>query len=161
MTCSGGVAVVDMMLHLIAAQNGTALADAVADLMIHASVRTSVARQRPRERADSPGSGIVRRAVALMEDHVEPVLAVEAIAARLGQSPRQLERLFGHAFGVPPKRYYDLIRLRRARKLITETDTRRDRDRHPLRLSLGDAVFRCVQARLRDARRVSLRNHKR
>ena len=122
MTCSGGVAVVDMMLHLIATQNGPALADAVADLMIHASVRTAVERQRPRERTDSPVSGVVRRAVALMEDHVEPVLAVEAIAARLGQSPRQLERLFGQAFGVPPKRYYDLIRLRRARKLVTETE---------------------------------------
>lgn len=132
MTCSGGVAVVDMMLHLIATQNGPALADAVADLMIHASVRTAVERQRPRERTDNPGSGVVRRAVALMEDHVEPVLAVETIAARLGQSPRQLERLFGQAFGVPPKRHYDLIRLRRARKLITETE-----------LAVTEIAFRC------------------
>lgn len=121
MTCAGGVAVVDMMLHLIAAQNGRALADTVADLLIHPSIRAAVERQRPQERGDVPGSRTVRRAVALMEEHLEPVLAVEAIAARLGRSPRQLERLFGQAFGMPPKRYYDLIRLRRARKLLAET----------------------------------------
>jgi AraC family carnitine catabolism transcriptional activator len=57
-----------------------------------------------------------------MEDHVEPVLSIDEVAARLGQSPRQLERLFARALGMPPKRYYDLIRLRRAQKLIAETD---------------------------------------
>jgi transcriptional regulator GlxA family with amidase domain len=57
-----------------------------------------------------------------MQDHVEPTLSIDALAARLGLSTRRLERLFGGAFGMPPKRYYDLIRLHRARKLLVETD---------------------------------------
>lgn len=122
MSCSGGAAVIDMLLHLVALQKGRALADTVGDLMIHAAIRTAAERQRPRERGDGPRGGIVGRAVVLMEEHVEPVLAIEAIAARLGQSTRQLERLFGRAFGIPPKRYYALVRLRRARKLLLETD---------------------------------------
>ena len=57
-----------------------------------------------------------------MQDHVEPPLAIDEVAARLGHSARRLERLFARAFGMPPKRYYDLIRLHRARKLLVETD---------------------------------------
>ena len=57
-----------------------------------------------------------------MQDHVEPPLLIDDMAARLGLSTRGLQRLFAHAFGMPPKRYYDLIRLHRARKLLVETD---------------------------------------
>jgi AraC family transcriptional regulator, glycine betaine-responsive activator len=72
--------------------------------------------RRPRWR-DRSGA-----ATGLMQDHVEPTLSIEALAARLGLSTRRLERLFGRTFGMPPKRYYDLIRLHRARKLLVETD---------------------------------------
>ncbi len=57
-----------------------------------------------------------------MQDHVEPPLLIDNVAARLRLSTRRLERLFARAFGMPPKRYYDLIRLHRARKLLVETD---------------------------------------
>ncbi len=122
MTCSGGAAVIDMMLNLIAMQHLRALADDVADLLIHPKVRTGTDKQRRSERGETDTVGVVRRAIALMEDHVELLLPIDDLAARVGHSPRQLERLFARAVNMPPKRYYDLIRLKRARKLVTETE---------------------------------------
>jgi transcriptional regulator GlxA family with amidase domain len=122
LTCSGGTAVIDMMLHLLKLQQGKALADAVAELLIHGRTRTGADKQRRGEDLDGSAARPLRRAIALMQDHVEPTLSIDALAARLGLSTRRLERLFGGAFGMPPKRYYDLIRLHRARKLLLETD---------------------------------------
>jgi transcriptional regulator GlxA family with amidase domain len=122
LTCSGGTAVIDMMLHLLKLQHGKALADDVAELLIHGRIRAGADKQRRGEDVEAPAARPLRRAIALMQDHVEPTLSIDALAGRLGLSTRRLERLFGGAFGMPPKRYYDLIRLHRARKLLVETD---------------------------------------
>jgi transcriptional regulator GlxA family with amidase domain len=124
LTCSGGTAVIDMMLHLLKLQHGKALADDVAELLIHGRTRAGGDKQRRGENVEAPATRPLRRAIALMQDHFEPTLSIEALAERLGLSTRRLERLFGGAFGMPPKRYYDLIRLHRARKLLVETDLR-------------------------------------
>src|SRR5580704_15500459 len=122
LTCSGGTAVIDMMLHLLKLQHGKALADDVAELLIHGRTRAGADKQCRGADAEPSVPRPLRRAIALMRDHVEPTLSIDALAARLGLSTRRLERLFGGAFGMPPKRYYDLIRLHRARKLLVETD---------------------------------------
>jgi AraC family carnitine catabolism transcriptional activator len=114
--------VIDMMLHLLKLQHGKALADDVAELLIHGRTRAGADKQRRDQDAEASATRPLRRAIALMQDHVEPTLSIDALAARLGLSTRRLERLFGAAFGMPPKRYYDLIRLHRARKLLVETD---------------------------------------
>lgn len=122
LTCSGGVAIVDMILHLIVMQHKRSFADEVADLLIHPRIRTADEKQRKSERDEAVALGVVRRVVRLMEAHIETVLPIVDIAEQTGRSPRQLERLFAQAFETTPKRYYDLIRLRRAHKLLTETD---------------------------------------
>jgi AraC family transcriptional regulator, glycine betaine-responsive activator len=132
LTCSGGTAVIDMMLHLLRLQHGKALADDVAELLIHGRTRIGSDKQGRAEDADASVARPLRRAIALMQGHVEPTLSIDALAARLGFSTRRLERLFRRAFGMPPKRYYDLIRLHRARKLLVETD-----------LPITEVAFRC------------------
>ena len=122
LTCSGGTAVIDMMLHLLQLQHGKGLADDVAELLIHGRTRAAADKQRRGEGEAASAARPLRRAIALVQDHVEPTLSIDALASRLGLSTRRLERLFGAAFGMPPKRYYDLIRLHRARKLLVETD---------------------------------------
>jgi AraC family transcriptional regulator, glycine betaine-responsive activator len=121
-TCSGGTAAIDMMLHLLKLQHSKALADDVAELLIHGRTRAGADKQRRSADAEPSVPRPLRCAIALMQDHVEPTLSIDALAGRLGLSTRRLERLFGGAFGMPPKRYYDLIRLHRARKLLVETD---------------------------------------
>jgi transcriptional regulator GlxA family with amidase domain len=122
LTCSGGAAAIDMMLHLLRLQHGKALADDVAELLILGRIRIETDKQRRVEDAQESATRPLRRAIALMQDHIEPPLLIDNVAARLRLSTRRLERLFARAFGMPPKRYYDLIRLHRARKLLVETD---------------------------------------
>jgi len=121
LTCSGGAAVIDMILHLITLQHHKSFADDVSDLIIYPGVRTAEDRQRRIERNEGTSFGALRRTIALMESHVETTTTINHIAATVGRSPRQLERLFDGAFKMSPKRYYSLLRLKRARKLLTET----------------------------------------
>jgi transcriptional regulator GlxA family with amidase domain len=122
LTCSGGVAVIDMVLHIVAMKYGAAFADHVADLLIHARIRAPEEKQRRVERVESPALGSVKRVVQLMERHIGTVMSIDDMARSISRSPRQLERLFAEAFQTSPKRYYDSIRLRHARKLLAETD---------------------------------------
>lgn len=118
-TCAGGVAAMDMMLHLIRERHGSALSALIADQFIHGTLRQPRERQRMalQHRLDT-SSPQIAHAVALMEAHIEAPLSVAAIAARVRLSGRQLERLFRSAFDVAPARYYLNLRLDEARKLL-------------------------------------------
>ena len=122
LTCSGGVAVIDMILYVIAMQFGVAQADRVADLLIHARIRPSDEKQRGTAGSPQAPPRAVRRAVTLMEGNIAATISIAEIAIGIGCSTRQLERLFAEAFGMSPKRYYDGVRMRHARKLLVETD---------------------------------------
>lgn len=132
LTCAGGVAVIDMMLYIVALQFGVAMADNVADLLIHARIRSSDEKQRETDTGPAGMSRTVKRAVTLMERNIGTTLPIEVIAESVGRSTRQLERLFIEALGVSPKRHYDDVRLRHARKLLVETD-----------IPLSDVALRC------------------
>ncbi|WP_332689207.1 GlxA family transcriptional regulator [Bosea sp. (in: a-proteobacteria)] len=135
LTCAGGVSVIDMILYLIALQFGVAMADSVADLLIHARIRSSDEKQRESGTGPAGMSRTVKRAVTLMERNIGTTLPIEVIADSVGRSTRQLERLFIEALGVSPKRHYDDIRLRHARKLLVETD-----------IPLSDVALQCGYA---------------
>ena len=56
-----------------------------------------------------------------MEENRENVLAIEAFAARVRLSQRQLERLFKKHLQTTPVRYYLHLRLDYARRMVTQT----------------------------------------
>ena len=56
-----------------------------------------------------------------MEESNEDPRPVQAIAADVDLSPRQLERLFAKYLRSSPSRYYLHLRLERARNLLLET----------------------------------------
>lgn len=122
-TCAGGTAAMDLMLYLIAERHGEALARDVSEQLIHQRIRARNAHQRMELalRLGTPNSRLVR-AVALMEKHIDAPLAQSHIAARVGVSMRQLERLFMANFGVAPNAYYRHLKLRRGRELLMQTD---------------------------------------
>ncbi len=123
LTCAGGTAALDMMLHLISLQHGHRLAAAVSEQFIHAQIRDPRDRQRmePRIRQGITHSGLAR-VISLMESNLEDPLASDALAAAAGMSLRQLERVFDRHFGMSPRRYYLDLRLQRARALLQYTD---------------------------------------
>jgi transcriptional regulator GlxA family with amidase domain len=118
LTCTGGVAPLEMMLELIAAQGGKALADKVSEqFILDRTARVPGARReaRPRRQIADP---TLARAVRLMEGAIERPLAVAALAQKLGVSTRQLERLFRRHLGAGPAAYQLGLRLERARELL-------------------------------------------
>ncbi len=122
MTCSGGTAAMDLMLGLIAADHGRALATAVADQFIHERIRAPSEPQRMglRNRLDITQPKLLA-AIELMEDNLEEPLSRRVLAAHTGVSTRQLERLFRKYLQRTPTRYYLELRLDRARGLLTQT----------------------------------------
>ncbi|WGF88973.1 GlxA family transcriptional regulator [Marinivivus vitaminiproducens] len=121
-TCAGGTAGADMMLQRIARTHGDKLAIDVAEEMLHDTIRAGSDRQ-PRAK---PAHSIERRelsaAIALMSAHIEEPLDLHSLAGRLGQSRRNIERLFRSHLSVSPARYYLDMRLKRARQLLLQTN---------------------------------------
>jgi transcriptional regulator GlxA family with amidase domain len=122
MTCSGGTAAMDLMLGLIAADHGRALAIAVADQFIHERIRAPSEPQRMglRNRLGITQPKLLA-AIERMEDNLEEPLSRRVLAAHTGVSTRQLERLFRKYLRRTPTRYYLELRLDRARGLLTQT----------------------------------------
>lgn len=123
LTCAGGSASVDLMLALITRDLGENVAGAVADQQIYSSIRTD----RDRQRLSVPTRLGVRHpkladVVQRMEAHIEDPISPARLAADVGLSTRQLERLFRRYLNRSPKRYYMDMRLGRARNLLLQTD---------------------------------------
>jgi len=121
-TCAGGTAAVDMMLTMIAMQNGHDLAALVADMIMHHRIREGTEGQRMALRARLGVSHPKLLAViARMEENLEMPLSCGELAEGVGLSTRQLERLFRKYLYKAPARYYLKLRLDRARFLLAQT----------------------------------------
>ncbi|MEM9581306.1 MAG: GlxA family transcriptional regulator [Pseudomonadota bacterium] len=123
MTCSGGLAGVDLMLRLIEQDHGSAFSGEVADQMLHHPIRTESSPQRSTMgRSTEMMLPLVRKAMTLIEDNMEDPLPVPDIAAELEISQRQLERLFKKHVGCTVVQFGALLRLQNARLLLISTD---------------------------------------
>lgn len=123
LTCSGGTAAMDLMLHLITERHGADLARRVANQFHHDRIRDERYNQsggRLERMTSLPPA--VRSAVRLMQRHVEDTISIAEIAEKVGMSPRQLERLFLRYLQTSPARYYLSLRIDRARELLLYSD---------------------------------------
>ncbi len=122
LTCAGGAAAMDLMLAVIAERHGRAVAADIADNFLHGRIRTAGEAQRM---AVQWRYGVTDRrlvkVIALMERHLEDPLPARTLAELAGVSPRQMERLFVAAFGLPPSRFYLELRLKQARRLLVQS----------------------------------------
>lgn len=120
---AGGSASADLMLKLIADQHGQELANRVADQMIYTTIRTD----REEQRLSIPTRIGVRHpklanVIRMMEENIEEPVSPSILAAEVGMSTRQLERLFRRYLNRSPKRYYMELRLQKAKNLLMQTD---------------------------------------
>lgn len=122
MTCSGGLAGLDMMLHLIAMKHGEELAKDVAEQCIHPAIRPAHEKQRMelqiRHQTRHPR---LLKALELMRANIEEVLSCKEIGELVGLSTRQMERLFRDSLQVSPATHYINLRLERARYLLQQS----------------------------------------
>lgn len=121
-TTGGASPALDMMLALIGARQGPALALDVASLFIY----------DPSRAAEDPQPSVslgrldrleprVAAAIRLMEAHVEAPLSIDAIARRVNVGRRTLETAFRRAVGLSPQAYFAAIRLNAGRRLVLES----------------------------------------
>ncbi|SPJ22309.1 GlxA family transcriptional regulator [Palleronia abyssalis] len=123
LTTAGGTASIDLMLRLIARDQGEDMANAVADQLIYSAIRTD----RDQQRLSTPTRIGVRHpklseVIQKMERHIEEPISPAILAREVDLSTRQLERLFRRYLNRSPKRYYMELRLSRARNLLLQTD---------------------------------------
>ncbi len=122
LTCAGGTAAIDMILHAIALDHGADLANRVAEHCLHERIRPGDAAQRA---AVAARTGIVHAALAAamqwLERTLDRAVGVPELAAHVGLSERQLLRLFSDIVGEGPARYHRRIRLEHARGLLRYT----------------------------------------
>ncbi len=122
-SASGGIAAVDMMIHLIGLGSGShRLAAAVSELLI-CEHRGPDERQRvPLRSLLGPGNPRLLEAVTLMECNIEEPFSMQELATLLKISPRQLERLFHDNLHCTPSHHYLQVRLAHAQQLLRRTD---------------------------------------
>jgi AraC family transcriptional regulator, glycine betaine-responsive activator len=121
-TCSGGVAPLDLMLHLVESKLGARVSQLISEQFIVERVRSDRDRQYVPLRAQIGVSHeSLIRVAQLMEENIEKPLSLDEIAAATRLSRRQIERLFKRHLNCVPKRYYLQMRLRRARELLLQT----------------------------------------
>jgi len=123
LSTAGGTSSIDLMLKLIAEDQGEDLANAVADQLIYSSIRTDQDTQR----LSVPTRIGVRhpklsQVIQMMESNIEEPISPSILARDVGMSTRQLERLFRRYLNRSPKRYYMELRLQKARNLLMQTD---------------------------------------
>lgn len=123
MTTAGGTASIDLLLKLIAEDQGEDLANNVADQQIYTTIRTD----RDTQRLSVPTRIGVRHpklseVIRKMEANIEEPISPSVLAAEVSMSTRQLERLFRRYLNRSPKRYYMELRLQKARNLLMQTD---------------------------------------
>jgi len=121
-TCTGGIAPLDLMLALIRARLGRGIAERIATQFIVERSRRAGERQ-PLLPSMPAGASHERleTAVRAIQNRLDERLRTSAIAAEAGLSTRQLERLFKRHLGQTPAALWKRLRLERARTLLTQT----------------------------------------
>ncbi|QXH33730.1 GlxA family transcriptional regulator [Pseudomonas muyukensis] len=113
-SCAGGTAAIDLAVALIAQSSGRARAlKGLADMLVDES-RDSRHALRSLE-AGPEQARAVQRASALMRHHLAAPVTIEALAAELGISRRQLDRQFQASHGMSAKAWWLEMRLQQAR----------------------------------------------
>ena len=131
LTAGGAAPAIDLMLHLIRARHGAALALQVAASFITTArdgAEPQISPSRPNPRLDAR----VAAAISRMQTRLDAPEPVAQLAKAVGLSPRRLESLFAQNVGLTPGAYVLSLRLAAARRLITDTS-------HPL----AEVALRC------------------
>lgn len=119
-TCSGGAGVVDLAAALVERHVGQAAARKALNVMLLDGSRAATAPQPAPAVAPLQGAGDerVRRAMLLMEQSMAAPEPIGRIAAAVGLSERQLDRLFRAELAASPGRIWRGMRVDYGRWLI-------------------------------------------
>ncbi|WP_303047873.1 GlxA family transcriptional regulator [Thalassospira lucentensis] len=120
-TSGGASTVMELMLHILAQQFGPAVAFDVSNLFVY-DAENQYHLTRGADRLHGSGGDDLRRAVGAMMSSIETPVPLADIAKKAGCSLRTLDRIFQNNLHMSPGKYYQMLRLGRARDLARATD---------------------------------------
>jgi transcriptional regulator GlxA family with amidase domain len=147
-TSAGITASIDLALALIEEDYGPGLALAVArDLVVYLK-RSGGQRQYSEPlRFQARAGDRFAELAAWMVENLEADLAVEALAARAGLSPRQFNRRFKTVFGAAPAQCVETLRLDAARERLVGSRASVDQIARAVGFNSDDAFRRAFDRR--------------
>lgn len=131
-SCPGELAAFDLILGFIEIICGPRISGEICSHFIACGRRSGGTVQMLSGDALICGDERFRGALDLMLANIEIPLTVDQLSNRLGFSSRQIERIFARNGFEPPQKYYQKIRLNRARQLLEQT-----------RMSLAEIALAC------------------
>ncbi|MYW20479.1 helix-turn-helix domain-containing protein [Streptomyces sp. SID2955] len=135
LTSAGAAAALDMCLHMIRTDFGSAVAAHTARLSVMPLEREGGQAQFiVPELPPAPAGAALEPLLRWLEDHCDRDLALDEIAAKAGMSTRTLNRRFREQTGTTPLRWLHRARVRRAQHLLETTD-------HPVERIAGQTGF--------------------
>jgi transcriptional regulator GlxA family with amidase domain len=121
-TCAGGAGAAALATHLIERHLGSAVAQKASQVLLFDRPRAGSDAQPHPPMSETVSEPRVRRALLIMEQHLNRPIAIATVADELGMSVRQLERLCREHVGLGPASLYRQLRMRYANWLIENTD---------------------------------------
>lgn len=122
LTCAGAAAILDMMVEWIARHVDVETATEVARHLLLSGSRGTGKRSGAAGREAAAPAGLIARARALMQSHVDDPLACGDLAERLEISLRQLERRFKQEVRHSLHTEYMQVRVEKAHQYLQQTD---------------------------------------
>ena len=122
-TCAGGSAALDLMLHLIERRHGSGLAQIVANAFIAQRVRSETEPQRlSATNISGDRNSPLSRILQEVEQNLEAPVSAKDLAAKAKISVRAMGRILRDRVGESPMRYYLKMRLQAARNALFYSD---------------------------------------
>lgn len=122
-TSAGVTAGIDMVLAMIEIDHDFLLANEVAKwLVLFLRRHEGDCQLGPALESQAVQSRTIARAQTYIANHPAADLRINALATRMGMSPRNFTRVFTREVGTPPSKYVQKIRLAHALRLLETTD---------------------------------------
>ncbi|SHI28952.1 GlxA family transcriptional regulator [Pollutimonas bauzanensis] len=121
-TCAGSTAAIDLALYLLTRHYGKEKAQqALRHMMLHSIRPARLPQAHFYIDLDQVSDLRVHKAVHFIEQRIDDFPSVSSIAAHVGVSPRQLERIFKAALNTTPAALHRVMRLQYGKWLVTNT----------------------------------------
>ncbi|MFG3657277.1 GlxA family transcriptional regulator [Streptomyces sp. NPDC047706] len=122
LTSAGAAAAMDMCLHMVRKDHGSAVAAHAARMSVMPLEREGGQAQFiVHDQPPAPAGAALEPLLAWLEDHCDRDLTLDDIATRAGMSTRTLNRRFREQTGTTPSQWLHRARVRRAQYLLETT----------------------------------------
>jgi transcriptional regulator GlxA family with amidase domain len=122
LTSAGAAAGLDLCLHLVRRDHGAAVAAQTARVSVMPLERAGGQAQFVAHEPPEPVGTSLEPLLAWLADNLHSPLTLPLIAAKASMSTRSLTRHFRNQIGTTPMQWLSRQRIRRAQRLLEETD---------------------------------------